>query len=123
MTTTPDHPADPDVNRRMLIASLPQDQLAPTDFAMDTAPIPDPQPGQVLCRTLAVTIGAGQRAGLQGSASYAGAPESGRVMGGSGIARVVASTDARFSPGEVVRAPTGWQDYATPSADEIAAVD
>ncbi len=44
-------------------------------------------------------------------------------MGGSGIARVVASTDSRFAEGDVVRAPTGWQDYATPSADEIAVVD
>lgn len=113
----------PDVNRRMLIASLPDGQLAPSDFSIDTAPVPEPADGQVLCRTLAITIGAGQRAGLQGSASYAGAPESGRVMGGSGIARVVASTDGRFSPGDIVRAPTGWQDYATPSADEIAVVD
>lgn len=123
MTTSPDHPADPDLNRRMLIASLPQDRLTPDDFAIDTGPIPTPRPGQVLCRTLAITIGAGQRAGLQGSASYAGAPESGRVMGGSGVARVVTSTDPRYAPGDVVRAPTGWQDYATPSADEIAAVD
>ncbi len=107
----------------MLIASLPDGQLAPSDFSIDNAPIPEPEEGQVLCRTLAITIGAGQRAGLQGSASYAGAPESGRVMGGSGIARVVASEDGRFSPGDIVRAPTGWQDYATPSADEIAVVD
>ena len=44
-------------------------------------------------------------------------------MGGSGIARVVRSTDPRFSPGDVVRGPTGWQDYSTPSADDIASVD
>lgn len=127
MTTSSSPTSEPadtrDVNRRVLIASLPDGQLAPSDFAIDTAPIPEPATGQVLCRTLAITIGAGQRAGLQGSASYAGAPESGRVMGGSGIARVVASDDGRFSPGDVVRAPTGWQDYATPSADEIAVVD
>lgn len=123
MTNVNEQQTDPDANRRMLIASLPEDRLQPSDFAIETAPIPEPSPGQVLCRTLAITIGAGQRAGLQGSASYAGAPQSGRVMGGSGIARVVRSTDPRFSPGDVVRAPTGWQDYATPNADEIATVD
>lgn len=123
MTSPAEVPHDPDVNRRVLIASLPEGQLQPSDFTIDTAAVPEPAPGQVLCRTLAITIGAGQRAGLQGSASYAGAPESGRVMGGSGIARVVRSTDPRFAPGDVVRAPTGWQDYATPKADEIAAVD
>ncbi len=112
-----------DRNRRMLIASLPDDRLASTDFALDIAAVPEPDAGEVLCRTLALTIGAGQRAGLQGSASYAGAPEAGRVMGGTGIARVEASNDPRFAVGDVVQGPTGWQDYATPSADELLAVD
>ena len=112
-----------ETNRRMVIASLPEDRLQPDDFALEAGPIPEPGPGRVLCRTLAITIGAGQRAGLQGSASYAGAPEAGRVMGGSGIARVITSDDPRFQPGDVVRAPTGWQDYATPSADELTTVD
>jgi NADPH-dependent curcumin reductase CurA len=68
--------------------------------------------GQVLCRTLAVTIGAGQRAGLQGSASYAGAPVAGVVMGGTGVARVEVSRADGFRPGDLVVGPTGWQDYS-----------
>ncbi|MDH3680082.1 MAG: NADP-dependent oxidoreductase [Acidimicrobiia bacterium] len=116
-------PSRENSNRRVVIAALPDDRLEVSNYAMEAAAVPDPESGQVLCRTLAITIGAGQRAGLQGSASYAGAPESGRVMGGSGIARVEASTDSRFAVGDVVRAPTGWQDYSTPSADELLAVD
>lgn len=107
----------------MLIASLPEDRLDAANFELDEQPIPEPRDSQLLCRTLAITIGAGQRAGLQGSASYAGAPEAGRVMGGSGIARVERSTDDRFAVGDVVRAPTGWQDYATPGVDEVQTVD
>lgn len=110
-------------NRRMLIASLPDDRLEPGNFSLDEVPVPEPGDGEVLCRTLALTIGAGQRAGLQGSASYAGAPEAGRVMGGSGIARVEATNDVRFAVGDTVRAPTGWQDYSTPSGDELLGVD
>jgi NADPH-dependent curcumin reductase CurA len=107
----------------MLIASLPDDRLEPENFALYDAPMPEAGDGEVLCRTLALTIGAGQRAGLQGSASYAGAPEAGRVMGGSGIARVEASNDPRFSVGDIVRAPTGWQDYATTAGDDLLLVD
>ena len=110
-------------NRRVVIASLPEDRLAVENFAVEEGPVPEPGDGQVLCRTVALTIGAGQRAGLQGSASYAGAPEAGRVMNGSGIARVEVSNDDRFAAGDLVRAPTGWQDYATPSADELHPVD
>ena len=116
-------PEPSNTNRRMVIASLPEDRLDPANFELIDAALPEPAAGQLLCRTLAITIGAGQRAGLQGSASYAGAPEAGRVMGGSGIARIESSTDARFSVGDVVRAPTGWQDYSTPSADDVQLVD
>ena len=78
-------------NRQVLIASLPTGALASSDFEMRSAPMPEAADGEVLCRTVALTIGAGQRAGLQGSASYAGAPEAGRLMGGSGVAEVVES--------------------------------
>ena len=64
-------------NRQVIIASLPTGALAASDFEVRSAPMPEPSDGQVLCRTIALTIGAGQRAGLQGSASYAGAPEAG----------------------------------------------
>ncbi|MEO5900086.1 MAG: NADP-dependent oxidoreductase, partial [Ilumatobacteraceae bacterium] len=62
-------------NRQVIIASLPTGALAASDFEVRSAPKPEPADGEVLCKVLAITIGAGQRAGLQGSASYAGAPE------------------------------------------------
>ena len=94
----------PDVpeNRQILIASLPTGPLAVSDYELHSAAVPEPGPGEVLVRTLAITIGAGQRAGLQGSASYAGAPTTGIVMSGTGVARVEASNDPAFAPGEIV---------------------
>lgn len=109
-------------NFRMVIASMPEDQLRVEDYAQETRPIPQPGPGQVLCRTLAITIGAGQRAGLQGSASYAGAPKVGDVMGGSGIAEVVASESPDFAVGDRVRAMTGWQSHSVHDATHLTAV-
>ncbi|MGI9594519.1 MAG: NADP-dependent oxidoreductase [Acidimicrobiales bacterium] len=111
------------MNRRMVIASMPEDRLTVSDFAIDEAPIPDPTAGEVLCRTTAITIGAGQRAGLQGSASYAGAPQVGGVMGGSGLATVEQSNAAGFAAGDLVRAPTGWQEYSVQPAAQLSAVE
>lgn len=111
------------MNRKMIIASLPSGHLAASDFELRESPVPEAKSGQVLCRTVALTIGAGQRAGLQGSASYAGAPEAGRVMGGSGIARVEASRDERFQSGDLVRASTGWQEYSVQDAGALEKVD
>ena len=107
------------VNRQQVIASLPEGRLEPTDFALREEPVPEPGDGEVLCRTLALTIGAGQRAGLQGSASYAGAPVAGLVMNGTGFARVEASHDPSVPEGTMVTAMTGWQDYSVQQADAV----
>lgn len=110
-------------NRQVVIASLPTGPLSATDFEVRTAAVPLCGEGHVLCRTLALTIGAGQRAGLQGSASYAGAPVAGVVMGGTGVARVEASNSPAFRPGDLVVAPTGWQDYSVHNANTLRRVD
>jgi NADPH-dependent curcumin reductase CurA len=109
-------------NRQVIIARLPQDRLRASDFEVSLSAAPAPADGEVLCRTLAFTIGAGQRAGLQGSASYAGAPQTGVVMGGAGVARVEESRSAEFNPGDLVVAPTGWQDYSIHPARTLTRV-
>ena len=62
---------------QVIIASMPEGALETSNFSVESSPAPELEAGQVLCRTKAITIGAGQRAGLQGSASYAGAPKVG----------------------------------------------
>ena len=110
-------------NRRMMIASVPTGPLQTSHFALDIAEVAVPGDGEVLCRTLALTIGAGQRAGLQGSASYAGAPRAGVVMNGTGVARVESSNAPGFAPGDLVVGPTGWQEYSALPAGSLRKVD
>src|SRR2546423_1875791 len=107
----------------MMIASLPQGALKTSDFELHPGAVPEVGDGQVLCRTLAITIGAGQRAGLQGSASYAGAPEAGRVMGGTGMAGVEESNDRGVTAGDLVVGMTGWQDYSVLRASALTRVE
>lgn len=99
-------------NRQVLINTLPEEALDTSDFVLGSEPAPVPSEGEVLCRTVALTVGAGQRAGLQGSASYAGAPKTGVVMGGTGVARVEESLDPLLSVGDLVMGATGWQEYS-----------
>lgn len=105
-------------NKQIVIARVPDGPLAPEHFEVREAPAGECGDGEVLCKTIALTIGAGQRAGLQGSASYAGAPRAGIVMGGTGVARVERSNAAGFAAGDVVVGPTGWQTFSSlkPSA-------
>jgi len=109
-------------NRRMLIANLPAGALSSDDFALDEIPVRPPDGGEVVVETLAFTIGAGQRAGLQGSASYAGAPVAGRVMDGTGVGRVVASAAEGMAEGTLVRGQLGWQTNPTMKAAQVEAL-
>ncbi|MEP7216072.1 MAG: NADP-dependent oxidoreductase, partial [Anaerolineaceae bacterium] len=110
-------------NRQVVIASVPEGRLKAADFEIRAGAIPECGENQVLCRLLAVTIGAGQRAGLQGSASYAGAPVAGVVMGGTGVAQVEISRAEGFNPTDLVVAPTGWQDYSVHAAKSLRLVE
>ncbi|MFQ5700160.1 MAG: NADP-dependent oxidoreductase [Myxococcota bacterium] len=110
-------------NRQIVIADLPRGRLEPSHFELRTSEMPKPGDGEVLCRTLALTIGAGQRAGLQGSASYAGPVHAGAVMSGTGVARVEASNAPGLAPGDLVVGNTGWQDYAAVTGRQLTKVD
>ncbi len=105
-------------NRQVLIRSLPEGSLAAENYELVTLEAPNPAAGEVLCRTLAISIDAGSRAGLQGSASYAGAPTTGIVMNGTVVARVEESEDDAVPLGSIVTCGAGWQDYSVqPAAD------
>lgn len=110
-------------NRQIIIDSLPTGRLEPGNYALRTGEAPAAGDGEVLCRTLAITIGAGQRAGLQGSASYAGAPQAGMVMGGTAVARVESSNDDSVPVGSLVVCPAGWQDYSVHAASKVRVVE
>ncbi|MEM7219080.1 MAG: NADP-dependent oxidoreductase [Pseudomonadota bacterium] len=99
-------------NQQVLIEHLPEGKLQASDYRLSEAPVPEPQADEVLCETIAFAITAGTRAGLQGSASYAGAPRTGIVMNATGVARVIASRSDAFKEGDVVLGPTGWQTHA-----------
>ncbi|HIG43719.1 MAG: NADP-dependent oxidoreductase [bacterium] len=110
-------------NRQVIIDSLPDGPLMESNYRMETGPIPEPVEAEVLCRTLVLTIGAGTRAGLQGSASYAGAPKTNIVMNGTGVGRVVKSNDPRLSEGDLVVCPSGWQEYSVHKGKNLTRVE
>ena len=110
-------------NRQVVIASLPAGPLAGGHYALRSSEVPVPSDGEVLVRTLLLTIGAGQRAYLQGSAGYRAGPKSGLLMDGTGVGRVEVSKVDGVSPGDLVVGETGWQDYAILSSSAIRPID
>ena len=109
-------------NRQILIDSLPEGKLAESNYKLTAGPVPVAGDDEVLCQTIAITIGAGTRAGLQGSASYAGAPKTGIVMNGTGVARVTESRCEDLSPGDLVVCQSGWQDFSVHKPHQVQKV-
>ncbi len=109
-------------NRQILIDTLPQGKLEAGHYRLHDGDIPEPGAGEVQVKTIAFAITAGTRAGLQGSASYAGAPQTGIVMNGTGVGEVTASNDAAVAVGSRVMAPTGWQQFSTHKGKDVSII-
>ena len=106
-------------NEQIVIKSLPQGKLRAEDYERVVTPMPVVEAGTVLVKTDAFAITAGTRAGLQGSASYAGAPTTGIVMGSTGVGTVVESQAAGLSVGDQVLTSTGWQQFSVQKAGAV----
>jgi hypothetical protein len=109
-------------NRQILLRELPTGKLDVSCFTAHDATVGGPAPGEVLVRTLLLSIDAANRAWMQG-ATYRSAIDAGQVMSGGALAEVVESGDARVTSGDVVEAETGWQEYAVVPARALAKVD
>src|SRR5262249_9126010 len=105
-------------NRQILLVETPKGKLGPEHFQQREAAMPTPKDGEVLLRVRYISLDAANRAWMQG-ATYRSAVEAGSVMAGGAVAEVVQSTLPAFSPGDLVFADTGWQDYAALPAKHL----
>ena len=75
-------------NKQVLINSLPEGKLVENHYKLVESEMPKARAEEIIVKTISFAITAGTRAGLQGSASYAGAPTTGIVMNCTGIGAV-----------------------------------
>ena len=101
------------VNRRVVLAARPRGLPTMQDFRLDEAAVPAPDEGQVLLRTLHLSLDPYMRNMMDEVAPiYTTSVPIGAAMPGGTINRVVASRHPRFSRGDLVLGNAGWQDYA-----------
>ena len=110
------------VNRQIIVAELPDGPLEERHFRAQEAPVPEPGDGEVLCRTLLLSIDPANRAWMQG-ATYTAPVLQGDVMHGFTLAEVVASNAESVAVGDIVECNSGWQDYAVHRAAGLRKVD
>src|SRR5437764_13001537 len=101
----------PEKNRQILLASRPQGEPGPDNFRLVETAVAEPGPGQMLLRSLYLSLDPYMRGRMSAGPSYAPPVEVGGVMAGMAVCAVVAPTLPRFKPREVVAAGAGWPEY------------
>jgi NADPH-dependent curcumin reductase len=111
-------------NQRFLLAERPDGRaVKESDFRFDTVPVTAPGEGQVLLRTLYLSLDPYMRGRMSAARSYAPPVELGAVMTGEVVAEIVESRAPGFQPGDIVLAHAGWQQFATLPAKAVERVD
>jgi NADPH-dependent curcumin reductase CurA len=110
-------------NRQILLASRPRGEPTPDDFKQVETDMPEPGPGQILLRSIYLSLDPYMRGRMSAGPSYAKAVEIGEVMEGRAVCEVVKSNLPKFTPGDLVLAGIGWQEYAISDGQDVQKVD
>jgi NADPH-dependent curcumin reductase len=116
-------PQSDTVNRRVVLAERPRGQPMPSDFRLEETVVPTPAEGQVLLRTLYLSLDPYMRNLMEEvGPGYAPSVPLGAPMVGGTVSRVVVSRHSKFKSGELVLGHSGWQDYSLSDGRDLIAL-
>jgi NADPH-dependent curcumin reductase CurA len=111
------------MNHQIRLKSRPVGMPTPADFEAVDAPMPTLQDGDVLRRSIFLSLDPYMRGRMSDAPSYAAPVNLGAVMCGHTVSRVVESRDPTFVPGDIVAGYDGWQEYAAGPGRDLRKLD
>ena len=109
--------------KRVLLAARPVGEPKESDFRIEEMPVPEPGPGEMLLRTLWLSLDPYMRGRMSDAPSYATPVAIGQVMEGRTVSEVVASNRDGFAAGDIVLSPHGWQTHAVSDGKDVRKID
>ncbi|EIV1852590.1 NADP-dependent oxidoreductase [Vibrio vulnificus] len=106
-------------NRQIVLASRPIGAPTAENFALKQSDIPTPAQGEMLLRSVYLSLDPYMRGRMSDAKSYADPVGIDGVMVGGTVCQVEVSNHAEFEVGEWVLAYTGWQDYAISNGEGL----
>jgi NADPH-dependent curcumin reductase CurA len=100
------------LRRSVALNRRPSGEPTPDDFGIIEDAIPTAGHGEVVTRTLWLSIDPYMRGRLRAEQLYAVAVQIGEVMTGETVGEVVASAHPDFVPGDIVAGARGWQTHS-----------
>ena len=111
------------INRRIVLASRPVGVPTPDNFRLEQSVLAAPAAGQLLLRTLYLSLDPYMRGRMSDAPSYAAPVALGEVMVGGTVSRVETSQHPDFKPGDLVLGYTGWQSHALSDGQGLTKLD
>lgn len=111
------------VNHRVVLHSRPIGLPTVDNFRLEERGLPAIEAGQVLLRTLYLSLDPYMRGRISDQPSYAAPVALGEVMVGGTVSRVEKSLHADFKPGDLVLGASGWQGYAIADGKGLTKLD
>lgn len=109
--------------QRIVLAARPKGGVAPTDFRLETVPVPDISDGQLLIRNHYLSLDPYMRMRMEDIKSYAAPQAIDEVMVGGTVGEVVASNHPKFAVGDHVVGMQGWSEMGVSDGSMLRKVD
>jgi NADPH-dependent curcumin reductase len=110
-------------NKRIVLASRPKGWVTEDNFRLESAPVAQPKDGEVLVKSLWLSLDPYMRGRMNDTKSYAAKQELGEVMIGGTVGEVVESKNPKFAAGDKVLGMLGWQQYGLSSGAGLNKID
>ena len=111
------------VNRRITLAGRPVGFPKDSDFELVEDSVSEPDEGELLLRTLYLSLDPYMRGRISEARSYAASVEIGQTMVGGTVSSVAASRHPKFKVGDRVLSYSGWQDYELSNGQGLHKLD
>ena len=109
--------------QRIALAARPSGEPTLENFRLENVPLPEAGAGQLLLRTIWLSLDPYMRGRMSDEPSYAAPVEVGQVMGGGTVSEVIGSSLPGFQPGDVVLGMSGWQTHALSDGKGLRKLD
>jgi NADPH-dependent curcumin reductase len=107
------------IRRSIVLKRRPSSEPEPEHFELREDAVPEPAAGEVVTRTIWLSIDPYMRGRLREEQTYAAAVQIGEVMTGETVGEVIASADPSFARRDVVVGARGWQSHCVTPVDRL----
>lgn len=108
---------------RIVLARYPAGMPGQKDLRMERMPVPGPKEGEVLLRTIYLSLDPYMRGRMSKAKSYAKGLEVGDTVVGGTVSEVIESRNPDFAAGDIVLSGNGWQTHAVSSGKGLVKLD